>query len=309
MFGFRDRLAILMYHRVLSQPNPLRAWDVDADTFNWQMETLHRYFNVLPLRTAVERLQHRTLPARAVCITFDDGYADNFEVALPILQRYGLNATFFIATGYLDGGRMWNDTVVEAVVKASGELLDLESLGLPRFSVATMAERAQVIQTLLGQLKYLPAQDRVQMSAAIAAHVGKPLPTNLMMTTPQLRALHATGMEIGAHTVQHPILTKVSDVDAEHDIVASRQRLGELLGSQVKTFAYPNGQPGKDYNSRHVEMVRRAGFEIAVSTAWGCASPTMDTLQLARIAPWDRTPMRFALRIFRSYLGAPAALV
>ena len=308
MLGFSDRLAILMYHRVLPQPDALRAWDVDAHAFTWQMATLRRYFNVLPLREAVSRLRSRTLPPRAVCITFDDGYADNVDVALPILQNHGLHATFFIATGYLDGGRMWNDTVIEAVARAPGPVLDLESLGLARHAVATVNERVQAIKSLLGQLKYLPPPERAHKSAAIAERVGQRLPDNLMMTTAQLRALHQSGMEIGAHTVQHPILARVADDEAQQEIAGSRERLRDLLGSEVTTFAYPNGRPGQDYTARDVELVRRAGFDLAVSTAWGYASARMDVHQLARIAPWDNTPARFALRIVRSYFSAVAQL-
>ncbi len=185
MFGYRDRLAILMYHRVLAIPDPYHAGDVDAFAFDWQLSTVKRYFNVLPLTEAAERLKRGTLPRRAVAITFDDGYADNVEIALPILQRHGLHATFFIATDYLDGGRMWNDTVIEAVARASATSLDLTSLGLGIHDVAEVAARVRCINTLLGQLKYLPPFEREQKCSAIARHIGEPLPDHLTMTTAQ----------------------------------------------------------------------------------------------------------------------------
>ncbi|MGH8602917.1 MAG: polysaccharide deacetylase family protein, partial [Gammaproteobacteria bacterium] len=113
--GRRGRLTILIYHRVLSKPDAMLEGEVDIAAFDWQMDVLARNFNVLPLVEAVQRLRARSLPARAAAITFDDGYADNVENALPVLTRYGLNATFFIGTAYLNGGRMWNDTIIEAV--------------------------------------------------------------------------------------------------------------------------------------------------------------------------------------------------
>jgi len=308
IFGFRDRLAILMYHRVLSTPDPFHAGDVDALAFDWQLSVVKRYFNVLPLTEAAERLKRGTLPRRAVAITFDDGYADNVEIALPILQRHGLHATFFIATDYLDGGRMWNDTVIEAIARAPTATLDLTALELGTHDIAEVAARARVIDTILGQLKYLPPAEREQKCNAIAVHIGTSLPDNLMMTTTQLRALHAAGMEIGAHTLRHPILARVSDEQARSEIVGSRDRLRDLLGHDISTFAYPNGRPGVDYGRRDVEIVRSAGFKVAVSTARGHANSNMDAHQLARIAPWDKTPLRFALRIFRCYLEAPPAL-
>lgn len=108
-------LSILVYHRVLPQADPLFPSIVDAERFSLQLELLRRCFNVLPLPEALARLRNGSLPPRAACITFDDGYADNEAVALPLLRQHGLHATFFIASGFLDGGRMWNDTVIEAV--------------------------------------------------------------------------------------------------------------------------------------------------------------------------------------------------
>ena len=113
--GARARLSVLIFHRVLPEPDPLFPDEMHARRFDVLCGWLTSWFKVLPLDEAVARLKAGTLPARAVCITFDDGYADNHHVALPILRRHGLVATFFIATGFLDGGRMWNDTVIEAI--------------------------------------------------------------------------------------------------------------------------------------------------------------------------------------------------
>jgi peptidoglycan/xylan/chitin deacetylase (PgdA/CDA1 family) len=121
----RPVLSILIYHRVLPVPDPLRAGEPDATRFDQQMRYLARHFSVLPLREAFRRLRAGTLPRRACCITFDDGYADNLTVALPILEKYGLPATIFIATGYLDGGRMFNDAAIDALGAAPGDALDL----------------------------------------------------------------------------------------------------------------------------------------------------------------------------------------
>jgi peptidoglycan/xylan/chitin deacetylase (PgdA/CDA1 family) len=206
--GARSRLSILIYHRVLSTPDPLFPLEVDAARIETQMQLVSTHFNVLPLAEAVERLQSGSLPTRAACITFDDGYADNAEIALPILQRHGLNATFFIATDYLDGGRMWNDDVIKAVRDAGGPELDLRSLGLGQHVVRNAVEKRSAIDAILGLIKYLPEQGCEQQAARIAEIAQVAMPTNLMMTTPQVRALHAAGMTIGGHTAHHPILAR-----------------------------------------------------------------------------------------------------
>lgn len=309
MLGFRDRVSILMYHRVLASPDPLRPGDIDATAFDWHLRLLARWFNVLPLREAAHRLREKSLPPRAVCITFDDGYADNATQALPLLQKHGLHATFFIATGYLNGGRMWNDTVIDAFARMRGDRIALTDHALGCYDIATPEQRYAAIKDVIGKIKYLPRQERELKTQALAAAAGGALPDDLMMTSSQVLALRAAGMEVGAHTMHHPILARTNPEDAEREIAGSRQALQALLNDEVATFAYPNGRPGRDYGKTHVDMVRRAGFEVAVSTAWGAARSEMDRFQLARIAPWDATPLRFGLRIARSYIEAAPTLL
>src|SRR5215831_142994 len=102
--GPRGRLSILIFHRVLRQHDPLISDLPTAAQFETQMRWVREWCNVLPLGEAIDRLYAGTIPARALSITFDDGYADNEEVAAPILKRLDMTATFFVATGFLDGG-------------------------------------------------------------------------------------------------------------------------------------------------------------------------------------------------------------
>ena len=141
--GRRARLSVLIYHRVLRTPDPFDQDNLLATVFERQMRVLSETFNVLRLSEAITRLKKASLPARAACITFDDGYADNHDVALPILTRLGLPATFFIATGYLNSGRMWNDSVVEAVRSTPAPALDLVDLGLHKYELATKEQRVR----------------------------------------------------------------------------------------------------------------------------------------------------------------------
>lgn len=298
-------LSILVYHRVLAEPDRLYPEQVDAERFAAQLDVLAHCFNVLPLAEAVARLKAGTLPPRAASITFDDGYADNHDVALPLLRERDLHATFFIATGFLDGGRMWNDTVIETMRRANGRV-DLSDLELGVYFLATPEDRRMAIDALLSELKYRPMAERAELVAEIEArHAG--LPDDLMMTSSQVRALDNAGMDLGAHTVNHPILAGLPEPVARAEITAGREMLQALAASRVRLFAYPNGKPGQDYGPEHVDMVRQLGFDAAVSTAWGRAARA-DLYQLPRFTPWDRQPLRFALRLAHN-LTFPAAIV
>ncbi|WP_343731631.1 polysaccharide deacetylase family protein [Duganella sp.] len=268
-----NRLSILIYHRVLLRPDPLLPSLPDVRRFDRQLSLLKRCFHVLPLSAALRGLQQQTLPPRAVAITFDDGYADNADFALPVLQRHGLHATFFIASAYLNGGQMWNDDVI-AHARA-----------------ARLAPQA--LDQLLQQLKYQPFEDRQRTARALAP----PRQRDLMMTSAQVQTLVQAGMEIGAHTYRHPILAAVPDAEALADIRHGKHVLEEIIQLPVTTFAYPNGKPGADYHQRHVDMVRALGFTSAFSTVAGAAYEGSDLLQLPRFTPWEPDRMRFLLRL------------
>ncbi|MBB3117045.1 polysaccharide deacetylase family protein [Pseudoduganella violacea] len=306
--GGRRGLSILIYHRVLPQKDPLFPGEVDREEFDQQLALLKSRFTILPLLDAVRRARSGDLPPRAACITFDDGYADNAEVALPLLLKHGLHATFFIATGFLNGGRMWNDSVIELARRAPGGGLDASSLGLGQHALGSIADRQRAIPALIGQLKYLPMEERLAQVNRLADLARCELPADLMMNTAQLHKLRDAGMGLGAHTVNHPILARLPAAQARQEIASGKAALEDLLGQNVLLFAYPNGKPGEDYLPEHVSMVRELGFEGAVSTAWGASKGRQDVYQLPRFTPWDRSRLRFVLRLARN-LTVSAQLV
>jgi peptidoglycan/xylan/chitin deacetylase (PgdA/CDA1 family) len=304
--GGRQGLSILIYHRVLPAPDPLFPGEVDRVEFDRQLALLKSVCNVLPLSEAVRRLRAGTLPARAACITFDDGYADNAEIALPLLREHGLHATFFVASGFLDGGRMWNDTVIESVRRTPDSRIDASTLGLGIHPTGSVAERRAAIGALIGQLKYLELEHRLEQVARLAELANARLPDDLMMRSDQVRQLHQAGMEIGGHTVRHPILATLDPAEARAEIANGKHALEDIIDDRITLFAYPNGKPGTDYRAEHVAIVRELGFEAAVSTSWGAQRGEADLYQLPRFTPWDRDRLRFSLRLAKN-LRADAA--
>ncbi len=295
--GRGSRLSILIFHRVHSQPDPLFPGEPDIQRFNTIIGWINRWFNVIPLDTAVRQLPAANLPARAVCITFDDGYADNVVNALPVLQHHKVPATFFVSTAFLDGGRMWNDSVIEAFRHCRHRVFDGRLFGMGIFALETLEQRRHAMEAVLAHTKYMAPTQRQDTVAQLVEWAATPLPDDLMMRSEQVLALRNANMQIGAHTVSHPILANISNAQARWEIASSKSALQTLLGQPVTLFAYPNGKPTTDYGERHVNMVRNAGFEAAVSTIPGAAVVGTDVLQLPRFTPWDRNRLRFATRL------------
>ncbi|MHB1360710.1 MAG: polysaccharide deacetylase family protein [Rhodocyclaceae bacterium] len=257
---------------------------------------------MLPLAQAIKRLRQGELPARAAAITFDDGYADNYLHALPILRKHGLPATVFVATGFLDGGRMWNDTIIESIRGASVPVIDAGFIpGLTRLPVGANKEKQLAIERIIAAIKHRPAAQRLEIAERTMEACQSKLDTSLMLSSEQVRALRQAGMDIGAHTITHPILASLDKATARREIAESREFLEGLLGEKIPLFAYPNGAFGRDYLPEHVELVKTLGFAAAVTTNWGASSVHSDIFQLPRFTPWDKQRSRCGLRLWQNY--------
>lgn len=295
--GTGAKLSILIFHRVLDAPDPLAPTEPDVLRFDQIISWLVGWFNILQLDEAIARLKTGNLPPRAAAITFDDGYADNLTNAIPILKKHRAHATFFIATGFLDGGIMWNDAIVEAIRGTSACSVDCEFLDIGRLELVTLQQKQAALETLIAATKYLPEERKNEAVRQLAERCGTDLPTDLMLTSRQLLDLRKSGMGVGAHTISHPILAKVTDDEARREISGGREYLENLLGERVGLFAYPNGRHGLDYTASHVEIVKSLGFDAAVSTNWGASCSKSDMYQLARFTPWDLNRWRYGSRL------------
>lgn len=302
--GKHKKLFTLIYHRVLDKPDFMRPGEVDIASFDWQMKLISKYFNVLPFDVAIEKLRNGNLPSRAVCITFDDGYADNLHNAMPILKKNGLTATFFIASGYLNGGRMWNDSILESIRIMTDSTLDLSDINLGNYDFSTLENKKSSAYEIISKIKHLDFSQRQEYTQRISSMVSN-LPDDLMLNSDQLKQLLDNGMEIGGHTVNHPILATMEKSEVKKEILENKIFLENTLKTKIRFFAYPNGKPGEDYLPNQIEIIKDCGYEAAVSTQWGVAKKGSDFWQLPRFTPWDNCPEKFMARMAYMYTSKP----
>lgn len=288
-----------MYHRVLERPDPLQAEIHQAKVMDTQFRTLRQFFKVLPLDEAADMLSQGRLPPRAMCITFDDGYRDNHDLALPLLQRHGLSATFYVTSGYLNGGLIFHDVLVETIRHAQNGVLDLGIEGVNRLHISDTASRVTAVRQLMGAIKYLPPEQRQQLSARLIETLGDSAPRSLMMTDEQVRALSRHGMGIGGHTTHHVILSKLRPEAARAEIESNMNTLSSLIDKPLTSFAYPNGKPGIDYDVEHVELVREAGYRNAVSTHSAVGTRAASIHELPRFVLNETTSVGVLMRMLR----------
>ncbi len=293
----QGRLCIVNYHRILPEPDPLLDSEPTVDTFHWQMELLAKCFNVLPLHDAVEMLSTARMPPRAVAITFDDGYRSTHDLALPILRKYKLPATVFVTTGKMEKHSMWNDIILEAARRLPGGELALHDIGYGSYPLHTTADRHRTALALIERSKYLPPSERAKLLRKLETLAGGTLEQELMLTNDMLRELDRSNVEIGGHTISHPILTRIDDAMAREEIVGNKQQLEAIIGKRLRLFAYPNGKRDVDYNASHAQMVREAGYDAAFTTAVGPATSDSNLFEIPRCRPWDTNPMMFGARL------------
>ncbi len=326
----RGRLSIITFHRVLTaaqrQRYPLPGLAVTPDELDSHLQFATRHFRCMSLAAAMNlwaRDDHRGPPLLA--ITFDDGQLDNYQNALPVLERNGVTASFYIPSQILeDPSPLWHDALAMSIA--------LLNAGAPssheRSTLAAEGERAALIAELHAARGAGPSPSHTAVEAALEATkswtAGQrkdwirraqailPAPAREswdgFMDVAQMKDLIARGHEIGSHSHSHPLLPHCTAEELVTEVAGSRQRLESALDAPVTTFCYPNGST----SPLAVEQVRKAGYSAAVTTRWGSNPRGHDPFLLQRFDmnathAQDRhgrfSPARLAWRISGLYPG------
>lgn len=278
-------IAILLYHRVSpDQEGPPEA--VSPETFERQMRYFSRNYHVLPLDALVGHAQLREdVRKRAVVVTFDDGYKDNYVYAHPILKRYDIPATVFLATGNIGGDSLfWWDKLGYAIHNTSIGRLDLGGLG--SYSLESQRDRCIASTAITERLKKLSGERRTLVIDKVLDICRLEIPCGLgrklYLSWDDVRRMDSLGTVFGAHSVSHLDLTSISLERARDEVVRSKSDIEQQLGKEVTAFSYPFGS----YNPEVLKLVRQSAFKCAVSApplGYKLASVNDDIYCLQRI--------------------------
>lgn len=286
---------ILLYHGVTDCSTcGLGNFDgkhVRVDRFRRHVAMLQRSRRVVSLAELIDALRRGAPTDGMVALTFDDGYRDNLEQAAPILSERGAPATFFLATGFIGQHRWaWVDRLEAAFDRAPDGEFALSVLGARVRLGRASEERQRLLGQVKAALKVLPWQQAEARSREVEIELGvaemQPYGLYRFMSWEDARELRRAGFEIGAHTVNHALLSRIPMDEAKREIIDSRTAVLAEVGSCSQTFCYPNGKR-RDYTPGVSEFCR-GHFAAALSAEPGAARRE-ELYELRRVIVDDRT--------------------
>jgi peptidoglycan/xylan/chitin deacetylase (PgdA/CDA1 family) len=317
-----DRAVILLYHHVAGGADGAQgAWSpfqrgISRSNFAHQMQFLRKAMTPISLPDLVTAIRNgKSLPPRAVVVTFDDGYLDNFAVAYPILKEYGIPATIFVSTGFIDTAQsFWWDQVYAMLQSLDASavfdggritgILGIRDKVLPFYPLTTPASRMQAAEAVINAVRTLPSTTREASLARLRAELGRESETGMespsLVTWAQLREMSQNGVAVESHTHTHPILG-VTDADAvEKEFVTSKRLIEKHLGQAVDGVAYPDGREGT-YNTCTMKIAQAVGFRFGCIAQSKTVEPGSDLFALGRLPVGNISLPVFVRDLLRAY--------
>jgi len=287
---------ILGYHRVSDEPHPFFG-GLPVRIFRRHMEHLKTYFTPLPLKELVERAASGDVPPNAIAVTFDDGYRDNYQNAFPVLVQFEMPATVFLATSAVEANKpLWHDRVFEAFRLTSANFLIWKGEAL---AMTNDTEVEFVLERVLEYLRTCSPAKRDEVILDLEQKLRVDLSSEDFLPKldwNEVRRMYERNITFGAHTVSHPILSRMPLDDAVREIRLSKEVIEKQLGTSIELFAYPNGRH-EDFTDQIKEALRTEGFACAVTTMHGINDASTDPFELRRLSHTDGDAKLWGLQL------------
>lgn len=305
---------VLMYHRIIHSPNeeapPLQpGMYVTEKTFEMHLQFLKKTLSIIPLHEMVSRISRGQTIGRCCCISFDDGWRDTYDMAFPLLKRYQVPASVFLATGYIGTDKwFWPEELAWCLgVLLKEDIRNAEAKGLikhffPGMNENRLKNQYDFIDEAVEQVKrYLPDQREALLGSLRKALPGRSKDRRLM-NWDEVAEMHKSGLvSFGAHTMNHVYLDQVEQETALLEISSSKQIIEDHLGTPVTLFAYPNG----NYTLPVARMLEQNDFFGAVTTKRGYVDKNTPLMEIPRIGVHEdvsnTTSLLFSRLLFRAF--------
>lgn len=264
--------------------------ETSTHQFEKQIEYLARNYKIISMDEIIDRVIKREPLRRYVAITFDDGFKDNYKNAYPILKKYYVPATIFLTTGYIENRTIpWFIKFRYMFMRTDKTDLNLSLNRQIVLPMRTMWEKHTASERVMAYLKNCPDGKRLQLldrlSMELAVNDFKGL-NDLMLSWNEIKEMSENGISFGAHTVNHPILTKIPLNKVEEEILQSKQTIEKRINKPVTGFAYPFGKEAQ-YSTDIFKILNKLRFKFALTTRMGANSYHCEVFALNRSGPWE----------------------
>ncbi len=276
--ALRGHLLVLTYHSFGDGVPQGLFGALPVRQFERHLRYLRSHFCMVSLEQGVGNIRAGAVEHQPfLALTIDDGFEDNFTFAWPLLKQYGVPATVFLATDFIDSGRPpWPTQIVEILERAT---LNVMSFPFPA-RLGSLKEKIAVARNLQHQWAPLPPGERFELLEALRAHLRVPVDwVRRPLRWDQIRTMRDHGVRFGSHTEFHSYLPVSSDKVVADELLGSKRRIEDELGEPCRLFAFPDGA----FDDRSIDAVRVAGFEAAVTQVKGSNVGTTTPYTLHRI--------------------------
>ena len=290
-FVNRKGVRILMYHR----------FPAATEALEWQCEHIRAHYRPITLQLFAESLQsHQPMPPNALVITVDDGYRDFLLYGYPAFRKFELPTMVYLVSDFVDGKIwLWWNQIEYAFQQTQRKSISLNIDGTPRdFSFETADQRLTMARTIAESLTRVEDSERLRLLGQIPQLLEVEIPNTppeqwAALTWDEVRKLAKAGVDFGAHTKTHPILSRIKDPERQHEeIEGSKIRLEQELGGPVRHFCYPNGSRS-DFNDQTLRIIKQSGFLSAATTERGLNFPGSELHLIRRLGVEPELPRNY----------------
>jgi peptidoglycan/xylan/chitin deacetylase (PgdA/CDA1 family) len=298
----KGKYLILAYHRIGTKGAPLFSALPQA-VFAEQMRFIKQHYRILSVKQLVQELQDPYAQGQAVAITFDDGYLGTLTEAFPVLEAYQIPATVYLTGEAVETGELaWYDKIFLQFQRAK-TTLTLETDGPTSFNLHNHEARLQAAEVVITHLRTVGDNERQKWCARFDKLI--PLDTHAvrgaMLTWDDVRTMHSAGITFGAHTMTHPVVSRLSAERLRQEIAGSQSLIEERLNEKVDEFAFPFGK-WPDCGTAAEELLKQLEFVTALTAEVGINRPGDNLYRLRRVAVDNsRSIARFALTLHKLF--------